>query len=131
MSRAVTLLAAIALLGVLGAGGDGGEVRTQLWIGEQGCYGGEHFEFVLRETVTECETGDGGWGRLVELGEQTPIRVRIEWYSPPDEHVCAAWLEANVFFVVTFDSDVDGDVDLADFAEFQVRVSGPATAGDG
>ena len=83
-----------------------GQTETvQFFGGTEGCYG-NGMVFVMREAVNECDHGDGGWGDVL-----------MECYTDGElYHRCGVVIEMTC---CSADLDHDGDVDLADFAEFQ------------
>ena len=92
-----------------------GQTETvQFFLGDDGCYGPD-VEYVIRRAVDDCETA-GGWGTRENAS------VLIEWYNGDGGMICQAWIRANIYIIedCTPDLDGDGDVDLRDFALFQV-----------
>jgi len=87
---------------------------VQLFVGTDGCYG-TGTEFVVREAANECEHGDGGWDTAV-----------MECYADGGlYHRCGVVIELHCTEILpTPDLDQDGDVDLNDFASFQLAMTG-------
>lgn len=87
-----------------------GEETVQIFVDADGNdatgYGAEGIEFVIREAVNEEWHGAGGWGSAI-----------MECYSD-DELVCSYPCQVDLT-CCTPDLNLDGNVDLADFALFQ------------
>lgn len=74
-------------------------------------------ECVIRSTDLEV-CGSGGWG------DADNVLVVVEWYGGTGEFVCDSSIRADVY-VVAFDADLDGDVDVEDYLAFSQHLTGP------